>query len=381
MQALTAASTQDADQACRDAAHAALASLPLTADTIIPLLTISAPQEESKGAPRRKRRAGDAGSNSSTAAGRMAGFPSLIATVEVLQWKDDVIDEVQMVPQLQITLDEVLQAVAATHGTASESEGQDIAEEADDEDLSATHAAQAYAMQLLLALLHNLARRHVHAVSAEQAMAAAAPTATPAKGGRKTTTAAASKKGAIAAAGHPFDIAVAVRCAQAAPDAAVRSAALGLVGILAGAMPQAALDHVLAVVSVVGDASSELLDAHSSAVVAQSLGAVASAWVSSGGDQKELVEAVVGAASGAPAPRRLPLLRALVAALPEVSGLCMVVLGLLQWQLAGFADGGEKGKEEHPGLSLAKALLQQVSIEYEYDTTNSTNFFVCLLYN
>ena len=362
MQALTSASTQDPDQACRDAAHASLASLPLTADVIIPLLTISIPDEtDSKITPRRKRRAGDAEITTPTgvvAAGRAAGFPTLISTLEVLQWKDDVEDDVKMIPQLQNTLNEVLQALAAHTVATSSGDGEtgDVVVEEDEEELSATHAAQAYTLQLSLALLHSLARRQVHSVPPAEQVAATAVAATPAGKGK---SAAAAKKSSTAV-GHPFDISVAVKCAQAAPDAAVRSAALGLVGTLAAAMPQAALDHVLAVVSVVGDASSELLDAHSSAVAAQTLGAVASAWVSSGGDEKQLVNAVVGAAAGAPAPRRLPLLHALVTALPGVSGMCMVVLGLLQWQLA-VVEGEGTETEEHSGLSLAKALLQQAS--------------------
>ena len=368
MQALTSASTQDPDQACRDAAHASLASLPLTADVIIPLLTISIRDEtDSKITPRRKRRAGDAETITPTgvvAAGRAAGFPSLISTLEVLQWKDDVEDDVKMIPQLQNTLNEVLQALAAHTVATSSGDGEtgDVVVEENEEERSATHAAQAYTLQLALALLHSLARRHVHSVPPAEQVAATAVAATPAGKGKSTAAAAAAKKSSTAV-GHPFDISVAVKCAQAAPDAAVRSAALGLVGTLAAAMPQAALDHVLAVVSVVGDASSELLDAHSSAVAAQTLGAVASAWVSSGGDEKQLVNAVVGAAAGAPAPRRLPLLHALVAALPGVSGMCMVVLGLLQWQLA-VVEGEGTETEEHSGLSLAKALLQQVRKDF-----------------
>ena len=282
------------------------------------------------------------------------GFPSFLAILEVLQWKDDVENAVELVPQLQNALEELLDSIAHHAAAAAREQtelnngvgdgasghGHDDAAILDDEsDSSGMQAAQAYAMQLTLALLHTLARHHVQPAAAVPAGVVLEPTTGTAPKGRKKGGPANNKNG------HPFDIAVPVRCAQAAPDAAVRSAALSLVGTLATAMPLAALEHVLTVISVVGDASSELVDAHSSAVAAQCLGAVASAWISSGGDPQELVDAVVSSAVAAPAPRRLPLLRALVAALPEVSGLCMVLIGLLNRHVVDKNAQEEKKKK------------------------------------
>jgi U3 small nucleolar RNA-associated protein 10 len=393
--ALVAASTQDSDQGCRDAAHAALYALPLTADILIPLLTTGngvASGRITAAARRKQRRASHETTSPAAAAvggvsaGLGGGFPSFLAILEVLQWKDNIENAIQLVPQLQNALKELLESLARQAAAAKEQNNSggggdgdgagQVEEESEailDDDSSGMQAAQAYAMQLTLALLRTLARHHVHpaAVSAgllEQTVA------TTSKGKKK------SGSTAGAASDSPFDISVAVQCAQDAPDTTVRSAALSLVGTLAAAMPNAALEHVLTVISVVGNASSELIDAHSSAVAAQCLGAVATAWMSSGGDAQELVDAVIGAAADAPAPRRLPLLRALAAALPEVSGMCMVLLGLFTRHLGDQAaaeeekkkkkkkqtalDDEEEEEDRQWTLSAAKALLQKVSISF-----------------
>jgi U3 small nucleolar RNA-associated protein 10 len=409
--ALVAASTQDSDQGCRDAAHASLASLPLTADILIPLLIVESNEDVSTpgnnsgkmtvAARRKQRRTSHepsspaAGATPTNAGSLGAGFPSFLAILEVLQWKDDIENAISLVPQLQNALNNLLGSLAR-HAAATkeqnngdDGEGQQGEQSGivldDDGDSRGMQAAQAYAMQLILALLHTLARHHVHPAAVSAGLlepTATANAAAASKGKKKTRDSTTSDT--------PFDISIAVRCAQDAPDVAVRSAALSLVGTLATAMPQAALGHVLTVVSVVGDASSELIDAHSSAVAAQCLGAVVTAWISSGGDAQELVHAVIGCAAAAPAPRRLPLLGALVAGLPEVSGMCMVLLGLLNRHLvdkAAVEDAKKKKKkkqhakdveedeeeeEEDTRWSLvaAKALLQKVRyfVSYVYSS-------------
>lgn len=397
--ALVAASTQDSDQECRDAAHAALVSLPLTADILIPLLVFESDKDEvapgssgkTSGAARRKQRRAShepssptAEATPTTAGGLGAGFPSFLATLEVLQWKDDVENAILLVSPLQNALDSLLNSLAR-HAAATREQNNGAAGAGDDDDegqqgeqngivlddnsgdSSGMQAEQAYAMQLTLALLHTLARHHVDPAAAVSA-GLLEPTGAAASKGKK-------KARASSTSDTPFNIEIAVRCAQNAPDAAVRSAALSLVGTLAAAMPQAALGHVLTVVSVVGDASSELIDAHSSTVAAQCLGAVVTAWMSSGGDAQELVNAVIGSAAAAPAPRRLPLLSALAAGLPEISGMSMVLLALLNRHLIDNAaveeakkkkrkqakDAEEDDEDAQWTLSAAKALLHKAS--------------------
>ena len=72
-------------------------------------------------------------------------------------------------------------------------------------------------------------------------------------------------------------------------------------------------------VAVVGSTASEQDDTHSRQVAAATLGAVAPAWLQSGKPLTELVAAVVAPLPHMLSHRRLPLLTALLAAVPQVS--------------------------------------------------------------
>jgi len=345
LQLLMAASSQDVDDQCRAAAQASLAAIPLSAELLIPLLELT-PQDgqASPGPSKRKRRLSDPkspkGSQSVSEAAVSGGFSTCLATLEVLQWRDDVAGSLLLVPCLETTAQTLLEKCIAVQ---TQEEGDDTSPEA-----IGVQAAQAYGMQLALARLLALAQQH------SRAAAPVAPSPAP-KSAKKS---AAHKKAAHVAHASPFDLAIAVRCTQLAPDASVRSVALQLVSTLAAAQPEAALAHVLDIVAVVGDSSVELIDAHSNAVAAQALVAVASAWTQGGSPLDDLVNAVTSAVAGAPPTRRLPLLSALASALPE-AGLCMIVLLLLERRLAAQGDAAEGVAW---ALDVASSLLQQVSV-------------------
>lgn len=76
------------------------------------------------------------------------------------------------------------------------------------------------------------------------------------------------------------------------------------------------------VVSVVGSTASQQEDTHSHQVAAATLGAIAPAWVRSGKPISQLVAAVVALLPAMLPHRRLPLLDALLAVLPQVSLFC-----------------------------------------------------------
>lgn len=75
---------------------------------------------------------------------------------------------------------------------------------------------------------------------------------------------------------------------------------------------------MLQVVAVVGSTASEQDDTHSRQVAAATLGAIAPAWLQSGKPTAELVAAVVAPLPDMLPHRRLPLLTALLAAVPQV---------------------------------------------------------------
>lgn len=76
------------------------------------------------------------------------------------------------------------------------------------------------------------------------------------------------------------------------------------------------------VVSVVGSTARQQEDTHSHEVAAATLGAIAPAWLQSGKPLSELVAAVVALLPSMLPHRRLPLLTALLAVVPQVSSLC-----------------------------------------------------------
>lgn len=328
LQALMTASARDHNDVCRSAAQKALSLIPLSSELLRPLLTVAAKHTEGPSktpALRRRKILGgkeisNVGNHDAVVDGE--GFRTCLATLEVLQWKaEDVPDVERLVDPLQIILRDLLSTAVNAVQDSDTVEGTNDDAEAN----TVSQAARAYAMQLALAVLHVVAQRHnTNAVNV-------------------------------------FDIDVALRCAQQAPDSTVRSTALTFVGALAAVDPPAVLKHALEIVAVIKDASSggELLDSHSTNAAASTLEAVASAWVRGGGDAGQLITAVVEAVSNAPPQRRLSLVRALAGALPEDSGPWMVALGLLERGLIKMQDS-----EEVPAtmeIDLATALVLQVS--------------------
>lgn len=246
-----------------------------------------------------------------------------------------------LVPALQAALAATLDPAAAGVGSpGAEAEG-GLAD--------GRLMAASYIMQLALAALLAIVRR---------GPAAAQPQPAAKKGGKQAQQ---QQQQPL----HGFDFELAVRAAQAAPDGAVRNAALSLVGALATAAPHAALSHVLDVVAVVGESSATQNDAHSSQVAAQALAAVVPAWVAGGNTLEQLVARVVEAAPRVPAHRRLPVLAALVSALPDVEGLSVVLALLLEHMAAARKQQGSAAAagEEDEGAwagTVASGLLQQV---------------------
>ena len=82
------------------------------------------------------------------------------------------------------------------------------------------------------------------------------------------------------------------------------------------------LRAVVQVVSVVGSTANQQDDTHSQQVAAATLGAIVPAWLRSGKPTSDLVAAVLALLPSMLPHRRLPLLSALLAVVPQVSSLC-----------------------------------------------------------
>jgi len=255
----------DGSAACRAAARLCLEQLPVTANMLLVLLLSAVGSEAQQptphappATPSRAKRARKTSSSSqqqqeeaaglqaqasgvlsqdgSAAAGQVSApaLDAAIAALEFMQWRDDVPNR----QVLQQPLQQLLQLLVPLMGSIAESH-QEEEEEADGADVLAAAAASAdattaqpaggvsasaagYAAQLVLLVLEQLVK--------EQIAAGTAGTA-----------------GAAGAAGSSIDVNLVLSCASAAPDGAVRNAALLLMAALGQLSPGDVLEHVLKV--------------------------------------------------------------------------------------------------------------------------------------
>ncbi|KAL4421861.1 hypothetical protein ABPG77_001343 [Micractinium sp. CCAP 211/92] len=443
LKALLRAASRDGDEACRAAARAALAAMPLRAATLVPLLSLApdaaaagaddemqeaeaaaeaedeqdeelarllaeaeaAAAAAKQGTPRSKQKRGGKSSKEQAAAeaaaaaaaaavsrrrqqlaeqrqarqqgraaaergrGSVAAAPAgaaagecCIAVLELLQWKENVQELPQLVTAVQDVLSQLLAMLAASGGEQDE-DGEQAGAEEPAAVAGMAAAETVYVVQLCLSALAGMARSARRAAPPTPAQAPPLPTpGAKAKGkGRGKQAPAAQQNEGL----DDFDLALAVRAARLAPDGAVRNSALELVAELALGMPEAALEHVLEVVAVVGASAALQEDEVSERVASQALRAILPAWTGAGKSVQELAAAVVAALPRVSRHRRLSLLAALVTALPQVEGLCSVLSLLLdqgvaqQLQQQAAAAAGEAAMAEADTLLAAGTEAEQ----------------------
>jgi hypothetical protein len=240
----------DGVAACRTAARQCLEQLPVDAGMLLVLLQAvgasaqEAPATQSK--PKRARKTTssqqqqDAVLSQDAAAAASAGqitvsaLDAAVAALEFMQWRDDIPDTQQLSQPLQQLLRLVVPLMASIAEVHQEEEAD--ADAADLTPLSPTAAAAAsadsadgqahgvlasaagYAAQLVLLVLQQLVQEQLDGAAA-----------------------------AAAGAGSSVDVELVLSCASAAPDGAVRNAALLLMAALGQLSPADVLEHVLKV--------------------------------------------------------------------------------------------------------------------------------------
>lgn len=321
LQALLEASARDPDTACRAAAGELLSSLALHAATLTHLLCTALAREDaandasSPSSPQRVRGsgqqraakrlsqavAGQAGRRPGASGGGAWLSPEAVATgvLELILEREDIENAAQLVQPIQALVADMLAALAAPPAAEEGTGGPE-----------GLPGYSRYLLQLALSCLRSIARR----------VGWQAPSLPPtANRGRRGKQGAQQQQEEEEGHGEgTFDLLLAVRAVQAAPDPASRNAALELLTCLSAARPQAVLEHALAIVALVGEASLLGADSSSEQVAARALTVVVGAWVHDGRSLEQLVGTVVDAADDMPPVKRLPTLVALVAALPEV---------------------------------------------------------------
>ncbi|MEW5318749.1 MAG: hypothetical protein WDW38_009944 [Sanguina aurantia] len=256
----------------------------------------SVPQSQQK--PKRGKR--DDGSAALASISPIPTLPagalaSAVPALELLQTRaTEVSGPVLLISSLQSLLRMLLPVLGSIATSASEDPTS--AADADDSSSAAADPQQqlpersslaGYAAQLVLVVLSRLAHAHVGGGVADPAL-------------------------------QQFDLSLAVKAAQEAPDSAVRNAALSLVAALATLKPDDALGHVLQVIALVNVSSIGGEDSHGQAMAAAAVSAIVPAWLAGGRDASSLWAAVIPSLEGIVAHRRLPLLAMLLSSMTQV---------------------------------------------------------------
>jgi hypothetical protein len=238
------ASATDGDSSCRTAARSALERIPVTADMLLMLFSRvgsssnqKQQQQHHKTLKRQKRASSSQGKEIETdeAAASLpvlaSDLDSATAALELLMWKDDVADVQQLVQPLQQLLRllvPVMGSIAESHLGSAVEQQQGGGEAAAAGAGVASASAAGYAASLVLLVLRQLAEEQL-----QQAVEGA--------------TAGRGRSHGAAAGPAGIDAELVLSCAAAAPDGAVRNAALRLLTVLAQVAPQDMLAHVLQV--------------------------------------------------------------------------------------------------------------------------------------
>lgn len=301
------ASAEEHDEV-RLTARSVLDPLEVTAADVAPLLEQAVSAGVPKTAAAKKARKTQEGPSVSLVA---ANLPTAEHALELLSWKD-VQGEKDLVAPCSALIDALLNGLSAARAEAAEN-GQDRPAG------SVFHGVHyGYLLQLALATMDAVAKR------------LDAPTVL-----------------------RAFAFPLVLRAAREAPDAAARNAAMGLMCSIALAAPDTALEHVLEVLTVTGEAVAVHEDAYSLEVAVRLLEAVVPAWTRGGRDQGALMDKITAALPQVPAHRRVPFLRAvLVPAGSDAAVAAQLLFKLLQ----GGAKAPDSGLAD-VASQLAASLL------------------------
>lgn len=323
----------------RLAARSALESLGVSSAHLEPFLLAVASPSTSSDAPATasKSRAGKKSKRDAAEPATVPGRPVLVGAehaLELLLWKNDVAGAERLIQPICSVIERLLphvQPLVVSSSSRTDAD-EEAAMEVDEAAAATALGIQAsYMVQLSLSALEGICGRLVGA-----------------------------RDGAKHAKQAPLPLVL--RCAREAADAAGRNAALRLLGVLAAILPQEAIEHVLEVLKLVGDASAASDDSYTQLVTSRVLVSVVPAWISSGNSAADLIAVVADALDSIPSHRRLGLLMSLLEPMPQDSGAHSVACVVLLER--GIAKRVAKASEEEAAQlpSLASPLLRTLPV-------------------
>ncbi|KAF5805582.1 putative U3 small nucleolar RNA-associated protein [Helianthus annuus] len=134
-----------------------------------------------------------------------------------------------------------------------------------------------------------------------------------------------------------FDIKLLVSCVRSTDDAATRNHVFSLLSAVARVMPDIVLDHILDILTVIGQSAVTQWDSHSKKVFEDLVSTIVPCWLSKTENQEELLQVFLDILPDVAQHRRLSIVEHLLRTLGETSSLASVLI-LLFRSLASYQD-------------------------------------------
>jgi len=270
---------RDTEEACRSAAHKALASMDIKAEIISSLFDLG-----TAGEPVTSRRKKGPKSQDINLNALASSLPRYLSVLDFLQWRQGISSAESLIQPIERLVDGLLRL--------SESN-----QEFENEEVEPSSPAQIlYALQLalnaLLIISDDIKGEHI----------------------------------------SKFDISLIVKCASSVSDHAVRTTALDVLRSRIVANPTDALSYVMQAIQVIGDITSSFSDKYSTMLAVQAISAAAAAWIDGGHSMNELVPEVIRAINNSDISKRYTILVSIIESVPSRSSeaLASMCYNLLQ---------------------------------------------------
>lgn len=129
---------------------------------------------------------------------------------------------------------------------------------------------------------------------------------------------------------YNFDVELLVKCARSSKDAVTRNHVFMLLSTIAKVVPDRVLDHILDILTVVGESAVTQLDSHSQQVFEDLITVIIPCWLSKTGNIEELLQVFVRVLPEVAEHRRLSIISHLLRTLGESGSLASLLLILFR---------------------------------------------------
>jgi U3 small nucleolar RNA-associated protein 10 len=282
----------DPEDVSRRQAQVAVDSLVIDAKDVVKTLRAAMQQTPAATPAKKKGKSAAAKQAAESFTTSKEAVQAAVTALEILSWKLDKTDNVEvLVEPCQEFLTALMNTTAARAKNPDDDDDDDSDYEASDDEESGV-AAGGYIEALVLRTMESLAASGV--------------------------------------GGDSWDVKLIIRAVREVEEGAARSAALACLAQIAHVAPNAVLENVFEVSSVLSDRAAASDDVLSQRALENALVAVVPVWLSSGESLTNVVSRLIDSLPSAPPRRRAPICAALIRAAPEGEALPAIILNLLR---------------------------------------------------